>query len=160
MADQGKLFTGLDATHQMTDVAAILQFMLAGNSRFTIVSKKTGVRFTYRVRNADDKPAFVSVLTGPNNEDDYEFIGSIFNSNVFVPGRKSRIKRDAPSVTAFAWVIDRILKGLTLPNLEFWHEGRCGRCARPLTDPVSIQSGFGPECIKHFTRHDFMMQDA
>ncbi|WP_373093047.1 DUF6011 domain-containing protein [Zhongshania sp.] len=26
------------------------------------------------------------------------------------------------------------------------HAGKCGRCARKLTDPVSISTGFGPHC--------------
>jgi hypothetical protein len=33
--------------------------------------------------------------------------------------------------------------------VEFWHEGKCGRCNRKLTVPSSIESGFGPECINH-----------
>lgn len=27
-------------------------------------------------------------------------------------------------------------------------EGKCGRCARRLTTPESVQLGFGPECAK------------
>lgn len=32
--------------------------------------------------------------------------------------------------------------------VEIWHEGKCGRCGRQLTVPESIESGFGPECVK------------
>jgi len=32
------------------------------------------------------------------------------------------------------------------PQAEFSEMDRCGRCARPLTDPVSIQRGIGPDC--------------
>jgi len=31
-------------------------------------------------------------------------------------------------------------------GFELMHEGRCGRCGRPLTRPESIQSGIGPIC--------------
>jgi hypothetical protein len=29
-----------------------------------------------------------------------------------------------------------------------WHEGSCARCGKKLTVPESIESGFGPECVK------------
>lgn len=63
---------------QMTDPAQIREFVLAGNARLTLVSRKTGARFTYRVRAAKgDGPAshFVSVLTGPENNTDYGYLG-------------------------------------------------------------------------------------
>jgi hypothetical protein len=35
----------------------------------------------------------------------------------------------------------------TLPDhFHILHQGRCGKCARPLTDPVSIELGLGPVC--------------
>ena len=143
--------------HRLTEAFAAKNFLLAGNSRFTLVSTKTGTRFTFRVRKADDKPAFVSVLTGSCNESDYEFLGTIFDERKFVHSRKSRVTENAPSTKAFAWFIQHLL-GDNLPDtVEFWHEGRCARCARPLTDPVSIASGFGPECAKHGLRHNFLV---
>ena len=46
----------------------------------------------------------------------------------------------------FAWFW-RTLNGGTFPaTFEFWHEGRCAACARRLTVPNSIATGFGPEC--------------
>ena len=30
-----------------------------------------------------------------------------------------------------------------------YHEGRCCRCAMPLTHPDSIVLGVGPDCLKH-----------
>ncbi len=159
MAVQNDLFAGANASHRMTDVDAVRKFILAGNSRFTIVSTKTGARFTFRVRRADDKPAFVSVLTGHDNETDYEILGTIFEEKKFVHNhRKSRISPSAPSAKAFAWFIERLLTDKHLPTtIEFWHEGRCGRCNRALTDPFSIESGFGPECAKHNLQHHFMV---
>jgi hypothetical protein len=58
-------------------------YVLAGNSTFTVTSKRTGTRFTYRVRQADEsrdgaRPWFVSVLNGPDNEKNYAYIGVIW----------------------------------------------------------------------------------
>ena len=58
----------------------VADFMVAGNAIFTVTSKKTGTRFTYRVRKGKDEsaPYFVSVLTGSDNESDYRYLGTIF----------------------------------------------------------------------------------
>ena len=43
----------------------LVQFITAGNALFTLENTATGNRFTFRVRQpGDDKPHFVSVLTG------------------------------------------------------------------------------------------------
>jgi hypothetical protein len=146
--------------HRLTDVAQIREFMLAGNARFTLVSKKTGTRFTYRVRlpqtneganqaNRYDKPHFVQALTGPDNELSYQFFGTIFNRAEFRHGRRSRISWEAPIAGAFTWFWQRLGHGIMPDALEFWHEGRCGRCGRALTVPESIAAGIGPECAQH-----------
>jgi hypothetical protein len=126
-------------------------FVVAGNAVFTAVSLRTGVRFTYRVRESikeQDTRSFVSVLTGPENTRDYAFLGTILGDQRFVHGKKSRITPDAPSVRSFAWIWSRLSRGLELPECEIYHEGRCGKCGRPLTTPESIRSGIGPVCAE------------
>jgi len=124
-------------------------FILAGNARFTVVSQKTGTRFTFKVRAKEGTTLhFVSVLTGSNNEADYEFIGTIFNGSRFARSMKSRIGNEAPSMKAFSWVIAQILAGKMPAMSEIHHEGRCGKCGRALTVPESIKSGLGPICDK------------
>jgi hypothetical protein len=124
------------------------KFALAGNAIFTVVSKKTGTRFTYRVRIKENQGRppiwFVSVLTGSDNTSDYTYIGQIvFNGKVFAHGFKSTISYDAPSVKAFEWVWK--VEG-NHEALEVWHVGKCGKCSRPLTTPESVKSGIGPIC--------------
>lgn len=126
-------------------------FMLAGNATFTVVSQRTGTRFTFKVRQpGPDKPHFVSLLSGPDNENDFTFLGTIFDAELpscrYAHGRRSHVGADAPSAKAANWVCNRILSGRPLVNCEIHHEGRCGRCGRKLTVPESILSGFGPEC--------------
>lgn len=121
-------------------------FILAGNATFTITSKRTGARFTFKVRQPkEDAPHFVSLLSGPNNDEDYNFLGTIFSSGEFHHGRKSRITPDAPSAKAFAWLW-RHRDNLPADKVEVHHCGRCCRCGRTLTVPESIESGIGPEC--------------
>jgi len=131
--------------------ADALAFMLGGNARVTFRSKKTGDRFTYRIAVCDGKPDlfFVAVLTGPDNTSSFQYLGTIrrgFAGDRYAHGVKSRIGADAPSARGFAWVWAQLQGGGIPSAVEIWHEGRCGRCARPLTVPESIRTGFGSEC--------------
>lgn len=135
---------------QIRDPQHARMFLLAGNAHATFVSKVTGTRFTYRVvlapvRVGDTKPPphFVKVLTGP---DFYEFLGVIYGGQFYSHGRRSKVSQDAPSARAFGWVWQRLTAGRVPENIEVYHEGRCGRCGRRLTDPLSIESGLGPIC--------------
>jgi hypothetical protein len=123
-------------------------YITGGDAVFTLVNPRSGARFTYRVRTKerDDGKVlyFVQVLVGPNNTEDYRFLGTIFPEGRYVHGKKSPISPDAPSAKAFAWLWDHMEN----PVVEVWHEGKCSRCHRALTDPESIQRGLGPICAE------------
>lgn len=124
------------------------EFVRAGNAIFTVQSKRTDRRFTYRVVQKKDKSAvwFVSVLRGPDNVGDYAFIGSILGDQ-FKRSLKSRVGADAPSVIAFAWLWPILMATGKCPERAvFYHVGRCCRCGRRLTTPSSILRGMGDEC--------------
>jgi len=142
--------------NQLTTHADAYRFALAGNATFTIVSKATGTRFTYKVSVSDQGRDlfFVALMNGPDNESSYQYLGTLRHGYApdtawhFAHGKKSKISKDAPSSKAFAWLWAN-LKTARLPDsVEFWHEGSCCRCGRKLTVPESIQSGIGPECRK------------
>lgn len=126
------------------------RFILAGNATFTVVSAKTGTRFTYKIRAREVDGGrtlyFVSVLTGADNESDYTFLGTIFDGKTFKHSQRSPIGSDAPSARAFVWSFARIMSGTLGADASVHHEGRCGRCGRKLTVPRSIEIGLGPEC--------------
>jgi len=132
---------------QFDSAEAALGFMMAGNATVTLVSTRTQARFTYRVRASDDGAVhFVGLLNGPDNESQYAYIGYVKRGVYFHGGAKARVARDAASCKAFAWAFMMLSRGELPDTLEVWHEGKCGRCARKLTVPESIASGFGPEC--------------
>lgn len=139
---------------KITDANEIRKFMMAGKAKVTFRSAVTGTRFTYEVvvpkGKRDDASAlhFVKVLTGPSNEADFTFLGTVFPNGVYRHGTKSPISAGAVSEKAFNWAWASISKGVLPENLEVWHEGCCGRCGRTLTVPESIESGYGPECIQ------------
>jgi hypothetical protein len=142
---------------QLVDPQAARQFALAGNARLTLVSAKTGTRFTFRVQQGKQdapqgapQPHFVSLLSGSDNDSDYTFLGTIFAGGNYRHGRKSRVAADAPSAKGFAWAWGFLARGELPPGCEVWHEGRCGRCGRALTVPESIVTGLGPVCADGF----------
>lgn len=146
---------------RIISAATAVAFMLAGNAYFTLRSARTGTRFTYRVSAAKPKEGgcnwchsnpcrcpqayFVNLLTGSDNENDYQYMGLI-KERMFRRTKNSRITETAPGFKAFVWAFTRLVAGMMPAELEFWHEGRCGRCGRKLTVPESIAAGIGPEC--------------
>ena len=126
----------------------IYEYVTAGKAIFTVTSKATNKSFTYKAKN-NGSVIFVSVLTGPNNGRDYEFIGTLFeNGSKFVHGRKSRLNSEAESVRAFSWFWSHVIQRKLPKICEVRHEGSCGKCGRRLTVGASIDQGFGPECLK------------
>lgn len=148
----------LEGITMFTNADDLLRFLRGGNAKLTLRSKKTGTHFTFRVAQPWDHdankrdttgPFFVSVLSGPNNENDFQFIGFIpLDGGSLIAGRKG--KPNAPSFKAFDWMLRHAINGHLSPDLEAQHEGSCCRCGRTLTHPTSIATGIGPECAKHF----------
>lgn len=152
----------------------VSEFIFAGNATFTLVSLKTGVRFTYKVRVKKedverskhvgltgmtfdsvapvDVTYFVNLLRGPNNEQDFAYMGIMRKPGQFFWTQASgKVGRQAPAHKAIVWMLDALTCGRDVlgRQLEVWHEGRCGRCGRKLTVPESIAAGIGPECRAH-----------
>ena len=136
----------------------ILNFVMGGNSTFTVRSVKTGVRYTFKISKPDfeQKPwepkkqemHLVKVLIGQDNENDYLLFGKIVN-NEFSLTKKAKeqgITYETGYVIAIMWVLKNLFAGVEPKNTEIWHAGRCGRCGRKLTVPESIEIGLGPEC--------------
>lgn len=142
----------LDMVGQLSTAADVQRYMLAGKAKITIRSIKTGNRFTYKItKKKDGEIWFVNLLRGPDNENDFQYMGVIKPSGkgfIFTLTAKSRVTDDALSMKAFKWMFARVSVDLLPDNLEVWHEGTCGRCGRSLTVPESISNGIGPECIK------------
>lgn len=138
---------------EITDLDLIVAFIFGGHAIFTIVSRKTGTRFTYRVTQGDPRgnrpaPFFVGLLAGPNNTRDYTYLGCVFDDrrDRLNLTKASRAGDEAPSVKAFRWLLKCVEAGNT-SSITFYHEGHCARCGRLLTVPESRATGFGPVCI-------------
>lgn len=157
--DEGREEQTQDMRGKFTDAIQARQYIRAGKATVTLVSTRTGARFTYRVNTPEDKATgkrvtdgtlMVSVLNGPDNTSSYKWLGRV-SRDIFWVGRKNpqagEIRKDAACAKAFDFAWRVLLRGSAIPEgLEIWHEGRCGRCGRKLTVPESVARGFGPEC--------------
>ena len=129
------------------------RFLFAGDAIFTIVSAKTGTRYTYSLTRADfeNKPPmwFLRLLAGPDNTANYTYMGRIDRDNgTILRTAKSAVSSTAPSWKAAQWALDRAGSQTPHPLLTIYHEGRCGACGRRLTVPDSIRTGLGPICAE------------
>jgi len=125
----------------------IQTFISAGRAVFTLQSAATGVHFTYRVTAPEPAPGmtpplFASVLVAP---DTYAYIGMIRNGQLHLTA-KSKCGAGALSFKALDWFLRQLARGVVPAAAVFRHEGRCGRCARALTTPASVDTGLGPDC--------------
>jgi len=136
------------STHAFHDAASMAAFALAGQASMTLQSEKTGAHFSYQIdkpkANGKDPVWFVKVKT----THDYEYLGMIGSRRDFRRTAKSLVPETAPSHLAFAFFWSHVTAGKEPPHMVVRHDGICGRCRRPLTDPESTDSGFGPECLK------------
>lgn len=146
------LFNQNPASRQLK-IDTALEFLFAGKAIFTVKSTKTGKHFTYKVSEpktpkGNKQVHFISLLTGSDNESDYQYFATIFDKKAYMHGRRSRIGADAPGVVAFKYTLEHLLQGDLDTRVQIFHEGRCCKCGRKLTHPESIESGIGPECSK------------
>lgn len=131
----------------------IVNFVKAGNATFTLLSKRSGVRYTYKVVKTDnnENAYFCSLMTGSDNESSFSYIGMLYNNDgilSFRVGKKSRVNADDASVKGFEWFINNMHKPELSSYMHFFHSGRCGHCNRKLTTPESVLTGFGAICMR------------
>lgn len=124
---------------------------MAGNATFTVVSKASAKRYTFKIQKGkkEGMTHFVKFMNGSDNESSFQFIGSIFDKAVYRHSKKARASEDSTVVKTFVWLFN-ILNGkfdeYKFNLIEFWHEGKCGKCGRKLTTPQSLLDGLGPHC--------------
>lgn len=146
----------MEHKHKLS-LKSALDFIFGGNSTFTIVSKATNDRYTFKIEKGkkDGSPFFVKYLYGGDNNSSYKCFGIIptegDNSYQFFLTKGGGVKKDSTLNKAFVWMY-KVLKTQNQSKfdlIEFWHEGKCGQCGRKLTVPSSIETGFGPVCSKN-----------
>lgn len=132
-----------------------VQFLTGGHAIFTLTNP-AGEYYTYRITEPkdfnDSYPVwFVSLLTGPNNTQDYTYLGIMRKDRdsgaLFITTTaKSKFDKDSKPVKVVQWALKKIQEGQFPEGYKAEHIGRCAVCGRPLTTPASLESGIGPIC--------------
>lgn len=129
--------------YRMTDTSLIKDFVFSGKAVFTVKSLSTGDHYTFRVKQKEDT-YFVSLLCGG---EEFIYLGFIRNMGYRTSAKSCR-NRSHPSHKVIEYLLKYLMRGRLHEQFVFYHEGKCGRCGKPLTDPASIERGLGPTCFK------------
>ena len=90
----------------ITDRNRITDFIFGGKSIFTIKSNKTEKYFTFKSTTSKTSDTyFISMLV----DNEYVFIGTIFNRNNFSYSQKSPLSSDYIGVRSFKWFFKVIM---------------------------------------------------
>lgn len=111
-------------------------------------------RLVYRAASDDGKwpeCVFAGLLTGPDNRDDYTYLGVVdLQAGTVRLTRASKYAETSWPVLLLRRVLLAYAQGrqqaIADAGWSVRHEGYCGVCGRALTVPESIERGIGPEC--------------
>lgn len=139
------------------------KFVTAGKAIFTIEPSAEFIQnhgcnphYTYKVNFKEGSMKFpptyfISLLTGQNNETDYQYMGLLDPQTGLIRlTAKSKHNTSSFPVLFASRVLGAIWKDLDVEKFgwKVHHEGKCCRCGRTLTTPESCTRGIGPECFE------------
>ncbi len=123
---------------------------------YTVQNPSSGAHRTYEIGyfKAADRYT-VKLMTGSDNNSDFTPFATLDTAGKAVRpfAKKSAPFVDATEATKWAFHA-RIVQDFLFnsqrqfPGLLVTPEMKCRRCQRRLTNPVSLDTGIGPECIK------------
>lgn len=117
--------------------------------------------YTFRVRHSPANVGrdgrswpeswFCELLTGPDNENDYTYLGML---NPQTGGVRTTTKSRHYDGSLPHRLLDRCLRAvwdgrgeqIEAAGFELRHNGCCSACGRTLTEPLSLDLGIGPVC--------------
>ena len=137
--------------HRLKNIKDVINYLFGSKSTITLKSGDTGKWFTFKIRKHKeiDSIFFVSLLVGPDNDNSYKYLGTIFINDKnfsFKLTKKSSITKESLSFKAFNFFIYNLNKNVLHEKLEVYHNGSCSKCGRKLTTPRSLEIGMGPIC--------------
>ena len=130
------------------NLSAIFGAKQNNGGSFTVVSKKTGKDYTFKVANKSWKGVTYTHVSVETEYLNFKYLGTFFNGKIF----HKRQVVESPSAVAIAWLLVKVQESkfdLLDESVEILHLGNCIRCGRTLTDVQSIERGLGSECARN-----------
>jgi hypothetical protein len=122
-------------------------FILAGKATFTVDTDEDHYTFHVAQKTFEDGRKFWFVY---RNSKKGRYIGKLLPANGQVLlTNASKVDEQDYRLGVLRRVMARIWRNEPLPDhWDVFHQGKCGRCGKPLTTPESVERGIGPECHK------------
>lgn len=140
-----------ESSHQFTNSEMLNKYIMGGRAVVTLESPQ-GKKHTYVYaipRNSDSFPPDIRFVYALHDGVKEFYIGMI-EMGRFRLTRNSRFHPDTEIVKGAKYIEDLRTSQVFLDKspMKIYHEGICARCGRKLTDPKSIERGFGSKCRK------------
>jgi hypothetical protein len=132
-------------------------FFFAGKSVLTFQNQEKGTHITVKSTQARDKADrkiklpyfFIKVRVLGDKESGFVFAGTIFQDSMrYALSSKVNEGEQIDNIMKFLMTALKRPAVLKERHVSLLHEGHCCRCGLPLTHPESIDTGFGPDCLK------------
>lgn len=123
----------------------VVQFILAGKATVIFHNTKTGNVFKFRINKHQHHS-----LWYVNSADKIinKTIGVLYSNLTFKVNDREELADFQQHIKVWEWMWKHIMNKTVPSYIEILHTGACAACNKPLTDPLSISVGFGPECRK------------
>jgi hypothetical protein len=131
-------------------------FLLAGRAVFTVSNPK-GDHYTFRIKKTESEwpkgsgkmqTTYFVTVKAPGGKYPYAYIGMLNTTtggikctaqSIYTPGSRE--------YDVAVWACQAVIQMKFIPEgYKIEHAGKCGKCGRELTDPLSIERGIGPDC--------------
>lgn len=126
----------------------MIEAIATHNGIITVANPATGEHRTFKVHTQPEDSKFapgkrvVSLLTGPNNTEDFTPFGFVLSDGSVQIWMKNRTKMFA----AFAFILEKPEQAEAKWGMTYMWAAKCRRCNRALTTPSSVTSGLGEVC--------------
>ncbi len=125
----------------------IVKFMFGGNCTFVVMNGTEDTTYKIYEKKTSDKSHIYWLYIKDGGTKKYCGYFKIMNGKLtYRHNDKNGIPNNDKRVSL---ILDVLHKRHNLPeNYAVYHVGRCAHCGRQLTDPKSMERGFGPDCWK------------
>ena len=123
-------------------IGAVLDFATGGRATLFIKGKDDTYEFRITRKEHLNKN-LVWFVYGRANHDEFKYLCA------FAEDYKLKITKassEGKPLAAFYYVWGLALDNKETSLVSVWHDGRCSRCHRKLTDEKSVELGIGPDC--------------
>lgn len=123
-------------------------FILGGNCTFTLSSKRTNNYYVYNIKANKEKTVYFVTVKDYNADVYAGYIKRKGEKYIYVKGGKGAYDMNDNRILSLMWFMNHIRDNDIEAKIVLQHNGKCCKCGRTLTDPISIERGCGPECAK------------